>query len=163
MSFQQDLNRDLPRGVAGDFASTNPRQNMLAGEAALVAAETITVGQFAFADITTGKVYAERDDGLRLGFVHRNNQAIVPLGSAASMVIPTGREVALFTSGDFYAIAPATVTPGSPVGVADDGKLAVAVLPDPDAEPPVAGNLSGFVYAEAGDSGDLVKITRFAI
>lgn len=163
MSFQKTLNRDIPRGVAGDFASTNPRQSMLAGEGALVAAEALTVGQFAFADLATGKVYADRDDGLLLGFVHRNNQAIVALGQSASMVIPTGREVTLFASGDFYAIAPATVTPGSPVGVADDGKLAVAVLPNPGAVPPVAGNLSDFVYAEAGASGDLVKITRFAV
>lgn len=155
MAFQQDINRDLPRGVAGDFASTNPRQNMLAGEGALVAGETITVGQFAFADTATGKVYAEKDTGYRVGFVHRNNQAIVPLGSAASMTIPTGREVALFTSGDFYVEAPATVAVGGTVYALDEDGTVQAVAAD--------ATDTGFKFAEAGTSGDLVKITRFAI
>lgn len=155
MTFQQDINRDLPRGVAGDFASTNPRQNMVAGEAALVAGEPITVGQFAFADLDTGKVYAENDTGLRVGFVHRNNQAIVPLGQSASMVIPAGREVALFTSGDFYVMAPGTVAVGDTVYALDaDGSVQAAATDATD---------TGFKFAEAGDAGDLVKITRFAI
>ena len=53
MTFQRSLNRDLPRGVAGDFASTNPRHSILAGEASLRTAEPITVGGFAFADLGT--------------------------------------------------------------------------------------------------------------
>lgn len=155
MTFQQAINRDLPRGVAGDFASTNPRQNMVAGEAALVAGEPITVGQFAFADLDTGKVYAEKDTGYRVGFVHRNNQAIVPLGQSASMVIPTGREVALFTSGDFYVMAPGTVAVGDTVYALDaDGSVQAVATDATD---------TGFQFAEAGDAGDLVKITRFAI
>lgn len=155
MTFQQDINRDLPRGVAGDFASTNPRQNMVAGESALVAGEPITVGQFAFADLDTGKVYAEKDTGYRVGFVHRNNQAIVPLGQSASMVIPAGREVALFTSGDFYVMAPGTVAVGDTVYALDaDGSVQAAATDATD---------TGFKFAEAGDAGDLVKITRFAI
>lgn len=155
MTFQVDLNRDIPRGVAGDFASTNPRNSMLAGEGALVAAEPITVGQFAFADLTTGKVYSEFDTGLRVGFVHRNNQAVVPLGSNASMVVPTGKEVALFTDGDFYAVAPATVTVGAKVYALEaDGKLSAAATDAQD---------TGFVFAEAGAAGDLVKITRFSV
>lgn len=153
MTFQQDINRDLPRGVAGDFASTNPRQNMLAGEAALVAAEPITVGQFAF--VRDGKVYATYYAGDRVGFVHRNNQAIVALGQQASMIVPEGREVALFTSGDFYVVAPATVAVGDTVYALEvTGAVSEAALNATD---------TGFVFAEDGDAGDLVKITRFAI
>lgn len=155
MTFQTALNRDLPRGVAGDFASTNPRQSMLAGEGALVAAEPLTVGGFAFADLTTGKVYAEYDAGRRIGFVHRNNQAVVPLGSQASMVVPEGREVTLFTSGDFYVSAPATVAVDGTVYALEADGSAQAVATDAQD--------SGFVFAEAGAAGDLVKITRFAI
>jgi|SRR5690554_1732662 len=155
MTFQQTLNRDLPRGVAGDFASTNPRNSMLAGEGALVAAEPITVGQFAFADLATGKVYSEFDTGLRVGFVHRNNQAVVALGQAASMTIPTGKEVALFTSGDFYVVAPATVAVGDTVYALDADGTVQAVATDAQD--------TGFVFAEAGAAGDLVKITRFSI
>lgn len=155
MTFQQTLNRELPRAVAGDFASTNPRNSMLAGEGALVAGEPITVGQFAFADLTTGKVYAAMDTGLRVGFVHRNNQAIVPLGSSASMVIPTGREVALFTSGDFYVMAPGTVAVGGTVYALNADGTVQAVATD--------ATDTGFKFAEAGDAGDLVKITRFSV
>lgn len=155
MSFQQTLNRDIPRGVAGDFASTNPRQNMLAGEGALVADEDVTVGQFAFADLATGKVASTFTAGLRVGFVHRNNQAIVPLGEAYSMVIPTGREIALFTSGDFYAVAPAEVAVGDPVYALDAGGALSAAATDAQE--------TGFVFAEAAEEGELVKITRFAI
>lgn len=155
MTFQTAINRDIPRAVAGDFASTNPRQNMLAGEGALVAGEPITVGQFAFADLTTGKVYSALDAGLRIGFVHRNNQAIVPLGQQASMIVPEGREVALFTSGDFYVVAPATVAVGGTVYALDADGTVQAVATD--------ATDTGFKFAEAGSAGDLVKITRFAV
>jgi hypothetical protein len=155
MSFQTKLNRDLPRGVAGDFASTNPRNSILAGEAALVAAEPITVGQFAFADLTTGKVYASFVAGRVIGFVHRNNQAVVALGQAASMTIPTGKEVALFSAGDFYAVAPAVVAPGAKVYALDaDGAVDEAAATAQE---------TNFVFAEAAQAGALVKITRFSI
>lgn len=155
MTFQTTLNRDIPRGVAGDFASTNPRQSMLAGEGALVAGEAITVGQFAYADLTDGKVYSALDTGLRIGFVHRNNQAVVNPGQAASMTIGTGKEVTLFTSGDFYVVAPATVAVGGTVYALDADGTVQAVAAD--------ATDTGFKFAEAGAAGDLVKITRFAI
>lgn len=155
MSFQRGLNRDLPRGVAGDFASTNPRHSILAGEAALVAAEALTVGQFAFADLTTGKVYSVFAAGRRVGFVHRNNQAIVALGAASSMIIPAGKEVTLFSSGDFYVVAPAAVAPGAAVyALSATGAVDEAAT---DAQ------ATNFVFAEAAVSGALVKITRFSI
>lgn len=155
MTFQVDLNRDIPRGVAGDFASTNPRQSMLAGEGSLVAGEAITVGQFAYADLTDGKVYSALDTGLRIGFVHRNNQAVVNPGQSASMTIGTGKEVTLFTSGDFYVVAPATVAVGGTVYALDADGTVQAVATD--------ATDTGFKFAEAGGAGDLVKITRFAI
>lgn len=155
MSFQKTLNRDLPRGVAGDFASTNPRHSILAGESALRADVPITVGQFAFADLETGLVHAAHAAGRVIGFVHRNNQAVVPMGQAASMLIPAGREVALFSSGDFYAVAPAVVAPGDSVYAADaDGAVAAAAL---------GAQSTPFVFAEAAEAGALVKITRFSI
>jgi hypothetical protein len=140
--------------VAGDFASTNPRNAMLAGEASLVAAAALTVGQFAFADLTTGKVYPAFATGRRVGFVHRNNQAVVALGSNASMTIPTGKEVALFPSGDFYAIAPATVAPNDAVYTV----AATGVLSNVNTD-----QATNFVFAEAATAGVLVKITRFSI
>lgn len=155
MSFQKTLNRDLPRGVAGDFASTNPRNSMLAGEGSLVAGQPLTVGQFAFADLKTGKVAGTFTAGLRVGFVHRNNQAVVSLGQSASMIIPTGKEVALFSAGDFYAVAPAAVEPNDPVYALDaTGAVAAAAT---------SAQATNFVFAEAAEAGALVKITRFSI
>lgn len=155
MTFQRSLNRDLPRGVAGDFASTNPRNSILAGEGALVAAEELTVGQFAFADLATGKVYSAFAAGRVVGFVHRNNQAVVALGQAASMKIPVGKEVALFSTGDFYVVAPAVVAPGAAV-YALDATGAVD-------EAATSAQATNFKFAEAAAGGDLVKITRFSI
>ena len=153
MTFHKNINRDIPRGVAGDFASTNPRQNMLAGEGTLVAGEAITVGQFACA--RDGKVDGEYEADDRVGFVHRDTQASVALGDDASMVVPVGREVALFTSGDFYVVAPGTVGVGDTVYALEaTGAVSAAATDAQD---------TGFVFAEAGGQGDLVKITRFAI
>jgi len=155
MTFQRSLNRDLPRGVAGDFASTNPRNSILAGEAALVAGEPLTVGQFAYADLATGKVWAAFVAGRVVGFVHRNNQAVVALGSAASMTIPTGKEVALFSNGDFYVVAPAAVDPGDAVFAVTATGAVSDVTTDNQA--------TNFKFAETAASGALVKITRFSI
>lgn len=155
MAFQKTLNRDVPRGVAGDFASTNPRHSMLAGEGSLVAGGALVVGQFAFADLTTGKAYTAFASGRRVGFVHRNNQAVVAPGASASMVIPIGREVTLFTDGDFYVVSPGTVTVGAAVyALSADGTVQSSAT---DAQ------ATGFVFAEAGAEGDLVKISRFAV
>lgn len=155
MTFQRGLNRDLPRGVAGDFASTNPRNSMLAGEGALRTGEPITVGQFAYADLETGIVMQDFVAGRMIGFVHRNNQAVVPLGSAASMLIPQGKEIALFTNGDFYAVAPGAVVAGAAVYALDDGGGLSAVATNAQA--------TNFKFAEDAAAGALVKITRFSI
>lgn len=155
MTFQRSLNRDLPRGVAGDFASTNPRNSILAGESALRTAQPITVGQFAFADLATGLVAGTFAAGLVIGFVHRNNQAVVPLGSTASMVIPAGKDIALFSSGDFYCVAPANVTAGDAVYALDATGAVSAVA--------TSSHATNFKFAENAVSGALVKITRFSI
>lgn len=157
MAFQQTLNRDPSRAVAGDFASTNPRNVMLAGEGSLRTAEAITVGRFAFADLATGLVYPANAAGRRVGFVHRNNQAIVPLGQAASMVVPAGRETVLFTDGDFYTVLDADSTVGAAV-------TAVAATGVPSLTAAGAGFIAtGFIAAEAKPAGELVKITKASI
>lgn len=157
MAFQQTLNRDPARAVAGDFASTNPRNAMLAGEGSLRAAAAITVGYFAFADLATGLVYPANAAGRRVGFVHRNNQAIVPLGQAASMVVPAGRETALFTDGDFYCVLDDDSTVGAAV-------TATATGGAPSMTAAGAGFIAtGFIAAEAKTAGELVKITKASI
>lgn len=153
--FQQTLNRDIPRAVAGDFASTNPRFNMLAGEGALVTAEDVLVGGFAFADLDTGEVYQGSDTGRRVGFVFRNNQAIVNPGESASMTLPVGREAALMTEGDFYTVFDADVTVGAEVyATAATGEPTITATDNIE---------TSFVVAENRAAGELVKITTSAI
>lgn len=155
MTFQRSLNRDLPRGVAGDFASTNPRNSILAGDSSLRTGEDIAVGGFAFADLETGLVAKAFTAGTVIGFVHRNNQAVVPLGQQASMLIPKGKEIALFSNGDFYAVAPAAVEVNDPVYALDaDGSVSAVAA---------SSQATNFVFAEKAASGALVKITRFSI
>ena len=103
--FQTKMNNDLPVGVAGDFASVNPHFTMLAGESQLKVGEKgVEVGLFAWAD-EKGLVSNEKMEGGLIGFVHRNNQAIIDAYMAeATMKIPKGREVTLMTGGDFRVV-----------------------------------------------------------
>lgn len=103
MGFQTKMNNDLPLGVAGDFASANPRFSMLAGEGQLKSgADGVTVGLFAWAD-EKGLVSNKKTAGALIGFVHRNNQALIAqYGAEATMLVPSGREITLMTGGDYF-------------------------------------------------------------
>ncbi|PCP71435.1 hypothetical protein CQA25_18735 [Morganella morganii] len=102
MGFQTKMNNDLPLGVAGDFASANPRFSMLAGEGQLKSgADGVTVGLFAWAD-EKGLVSNKKTAGALIGFVHRNNQALIAqYGAESTMLVPAGREITLMTGGDY--------------------------------------------------------------
>lgn len=155
MSFQQTINRDIPRAVAGDFASTNPRFAILAGESALRTAEPITVGRFAYADVDTGLVYANYAAGRVIGFVHRNNQAVANPGQSASMIVPAGKETALFFKGDFYTVFTTDVVAGEPVNAKEAGGEPVIATLDAQA--------TLFKIGYSATAGELVKITVDAI
>lgn len=105
MPFQKIVNTDPAPAVEGDFASANPRASMLAGPGALTAgAVGVTVGRFARAKDSDGTV-TNADPGVacRIGFVHRNQPALITawLG-ASSMLVNSGLEVTLFEAGDFW-------------------------------------------------------------
>lgn len=104
MPFQTRINRDLPIGVEGDFASANPRASVLAGEGALVAGPGgVIVGNFAWL-LPDGKTVVSYGVGAvpPTGFVHREENAlIVDYLGTSSMVVPEGFEVTLFDAGDF--------------------------------------------------------------
>lgn len=158
MSFQKTLNRDLPVAVEGDFASTNPYHTMLAGEGKLKAgANGVTVGRFAWADPATGLVSnATVTDGL-LGFVHRDNTALLTQYLAeATLLIPAGFGVTLYDGGDFWARFAAGATIGQKVFASDtDG----SVLASSNATE--AGYTdTGFVVASTAAATELTKITK---
>lgn len=155
MSFQTKINRDLPRAVAGDFASTNPRYSILAGEGALRTAVAIAVGAFAFADLDTGLVYSAHDAGRAVGFVHRNNQAVVNPGNTSSMLVSAGKETALFSKGDFYTVFGTDVEVGDAVYALDADGTPVNVATDAQA--------THYKVAHSAKAGELVKITVDAI
>lgn len=108
-------------GIAGDFASTNPRQFLVSGtvDGRMVAGEDgVTMGRFAIltADGTVDSTPAFADViPSRLGFVRRSvgGAKITDWLAETSMVIPPGRGVELFAEADFYAVADAIT--GTPV------------------------------------------------
>jgi hypothetical protein len=111
MGFPTVINAYSAIGVEGDFASVNPRKNVVGGHFGLVAcAAGTTVGKFAWIDPTGTGTPVTSNAAAPLttapdGFVHRD------LGSAmitnwladASMVIPAGLPVSLFNGGDLFA------------------------------------------------------------
>lgn len=118
MGFQTFVNTDLPYAIAGDFASANPHASVLAGPGALTAgAAGVTVGLFAWARNDTGVVSNAHPGVLsRIGFVQRDQRALITawLGQASN-VVPSGLEMTLFNSGDFWAKFAAAVTIGQKV------------------------------------------------
>jgi hypothetical protein len=103
--FQRTVNTDPAPAVEGDFASANPRASMLAGPGALTAgALGVIIGRFARAKNSDGTV-TNGDPGVasRLGFVHRNQPAVITawLGES-SMTVTSGLDITLFDSGDFW-------------------------------------------------------------
>ncbi|SEF31364.1 hypothetical protein ABL840_09145 [Variovorax sp. NFACC27] len=103
MTFQTQVNLQPAPAVEGDFASANPRATVLAGPGALVSgAAGVTVGQFAWAD-ANGVVSNAYGSGGRIGFVHREQQALITIFLAeTSMVVPQGFPITLHQAGDFW-------------------------------------------------------------
>ena len=98
--------------VAGDWASTNPRQMVLAGPGGLVAGPVgLTVGAFAwlssnYVDADNAPQIANNyGSGSVAGFVHREQQALISTYLAdASMTIPAGFPVTLTDFGDLWVV-----------------------------------------------------------
>lgn len=157
MSFQKTLNRDLPVGVEGDFASTNPYHTVLAGEGALKAgADGVTIGAFAWADLTTGLVSNKYVQNGVLGFVRRDNTALINQYLAeASLLIPAGFGVTLYDKGDFWARFQNGATIGQKVfaSIADGSVIAADTAPADTVD-------TGFVAASNATAGSLAKITK---
>lgn len=157
MSFQKTLNRDLPIGIEGDFASTNPYHTVLAGEGALKAgADGVTIGVFAWANATTGLVSNKQvQDGI-LGFVRRDNTALISQYLAeSSMRIPAGFGITLYDGGDFWARFDGGATVGQKVfaSIADGSVVAADTAPADTVD-------TGFVVASNAEAGFLAKITK---
>lgn len=110
--FQTQVNTAQAPGIAGDFCDLNPYYSKTAGEGALVAGPLgLNVGRFAwtsYAQIDNDSAPAIANNygtGPVAGFVGRLQQGLIAqyLGYA-SMNIPTGFGVTLYSAGDFWVL-----------------------------------------------------------
>lgn len=157
MSFQKTLNHDLPVGIEGDFASTNPYHTVLAGEGALKAgADGVVIGAFAWADPSTGLVSNKQVQNGILGFVRRDNTALITQYLAeSSLIIPAGFGITLYDGGDFWARFEGGATVGQKVfaSIADGSVVAADTAPADAVD-------TGFVVASNAEASSLAKITK---
>jgi hypothetical protein len=117
--FQSAVAVQPVMAVPGDFASHNPRWNVLAGPGGLVCGSAgVTVGRFAWLNDSS----LDANDapsivnnfpgsqgpnpgavGAPAGFVHREQQALITQYlSEGSLLIPAGFPITLFNGGDFW-------------------------------------------------------------
>lgn len=159
MTFQTQVNAQQAPAIAGDFASSNPRASVVAPEGGFVAgAAGVTVGRFAWVGVDGLTVLNTAASGVPNGFVHREQQALIPTYLAESgNVIPVGRPVTLQRTGDYFVTAT--------VGAAAVGQKAFAKLADGTAQFANAGaTVAGFVEtaftcSQACAVGELAAMT----
>lgn len=103
MGFPSAVNVQPGVGVAGDFASSNPRVSVVNGPGAFVAgAAGLYVGRFAWAD-SANVILNNTGAGAPTGFVGRLQQALITAFLAQdSMLIPQGLAATAFSEGDFW-------------------------------------------------------------
>jgi hypothetical protein len=106
-SFQTRVNQQNPLGVAGDFASANPRSTALTPEtgAFIAGPNGVTIGKFAWVESDNRTVTNYGQAGtIPRGFVHRDQQGLLTQYlQGAGMLIPPGFPVTLMVAGDFLA------------------------------------------------------------
>ena len=103
MPFQNQVNLTPAPAQAGDFASSNPRVSVLAGEGGLIAGSGgVIVGNFAWNNNGVVQSYGTAPNAPD-GIVHREMQALIQTYLAESgNNIPNGFPVNLFNEGDFW-------------------------------------------------------------
>lgn len=120
-SFQTFTNQLQAPGIAGDFASANPRAVLVSsqayGQTGFVAGPNgLTIGLFAWIDTATYRIASNSGVGAPAGFVHRAAEALITTYlTAYGMTIPAGFEAGnIFDAGDFFMVNNGTTiaTPG---------------------------------------------------
>jgi hypothetical protein len=104
MAFQQNTNVTQAPAQAGDFASRNPRHSALVTETGFFAGTAgLLIGAFCWAD-ASGKILNNFGSGAPLGFVHREEQALLTAYlQQAGYTIPAGFGApGIFDTGDFW-------------------------------------------------------------
>lgn len=158
MALQKKVNIAMAIGVAGDFASVNPQFTLLAGRKMYrVGATPVLIGGFASADTETGLVSSTITTGKPIGFVGRqSNIAVISdwLGTA-SMAIPAGSGVTLYSKGDFYATSTdAAVYDDKVFALNATGEVKFSATTVADATD------TGFRVVIGGAAGEIVTIAK---
>lgn len=104
MTFPTQVNVVPAIGVAGDFASSNPRVSVINQQGAFVAgAGGVNVGLFAWADAVFNRTVLNAGVGAPTGFVAREQQAMIITYLAENgTTIQPGMPVTLYSAGDFF-------------------------------------------------------------
>jgi hypothetical protein len=164
MPFQSVVNVTQAPGVAGDFASANPRSVVPSIAGGWVAGPNgVTIGLFAWADTVTGTTLSNAGTGAPTGFIHRNQQALLTVYlTEFGMTIPAGMGVGgVYNGGDFFAknAGASAATVGEKVFANNTtGTVSFAI-----AGATVAGSTETKWFAmSAGAVGELVKISNVA-
>lgn len=107
--FQTAVRTQPAIGVAGDFASANPRFSVLVGAGAFLAgAAGVTIGRFAWASAEevdsegAPAIVNSFGTGPVTGFVHREQQGLITQYlQESTMLVPAGFPLTLMNGGDF--------------------------------------------------------------
>lgn len=108
--FQTTVNGVPAPAVEGDFATTNPRFNVLAGPGGLVAGPAgVLVARFVWLDYSgidpdnAPTIVNNFGAGPPDGFIHREQQGLITAFLAGSgMLVPGGFAITAFSGGDFW-------------------------------------------------------------
>lgn len=110
MSFQKQVNVQGAFGIAGDFASGNPRFTVDAGPGGIVAGTSLYAGRFAWTTPPldsdgTCQIANSFGSGSVAGFVHRDQTGLLTTYlQEASQQVPAGFQTTLFSGGDFWVV-----------------------------------------------------------
>ncbi|MDN7355638.1 structural cement protein Gp24 [Acetobacter senegalensis] len=164
MAFQTQITSQPAPAVPGDFASLNPTATFPAGEGALVAASGgCAVGAFGWVQSDGRSVANTPPNGTTTapdGFVHRDlTGQITSFSDEASLVIPEGFPVTLFTAGDFWATSTTAATPGQAVFASTtNGSIATGTAGSTMSD----AVQTSFVTASTCSAGELVKLSTWS-
>lgn len=134
LGFQNFVNQQPPLAVIGDFAGVNPRTSVQSPPGGFVATPAVRdvvagcfVGRFAWGNYATGRCANYFTNGSTMGFVHRENQAIlVDFLEYFELSVQSGFMMTLHQRGDFWANFAAPAAVGQTVYANAQTGLAVA-------------------------------------
>lgn len=106
MGFQNKINFYTAPAVEGDFANTNPRNNVTSTQSGFISGiNGLIISRFCWLDPSSLVLLNNYGTGKPLGYLYRNFKGTIDeLLSESTMLIKQGTGVAIFNKGDFFII-----------------------------------------------------------